>query len=148
MSFGDQLKQCREEMGLSRGEVAEKLGVSVSAISNYENGLSFPKEEVMLRLFDSLQTEPNVLFQDSFRAGKQVLARSEKAFLEKYRSLSPSGREAVRAVLDAMCAYCEEVELGVQETEPRIIPFYRTPAAAGYAAPAFGEDFDTEVGVR
>ena len=142
MSFGDQLKQCREEMGISRGEIAERLGISVSAISNYENGLSFPKEEVMLRLFDCLNTEPNVLFRDSFRGGKQVLGRSEEILLKKYRSLSPSGREAVRAVLDAMCAYCEEVEMGVREVEPRVIPFYRTPAAAGYAAPAFGEDFE------
>jgi len=142
MGFGEQLKRCREELGLSRGEVAEKLGISVSAISNYENGLSFPVDKVLLRLFDILNTEPNVLFQDSFRAGKQVLGRSEKALLEKYRTLSPAGREAVRAVLDAMCAYCEEAETGIRETEPRVIPFYRSPAAAGYAAPAFGEDFE------
>ncbi|MEI3304947.1 MAG: hypothetical protein V8R40_02280 [Dysosmobacter sp.] len=28
------------------------------------------------------------------------------------------------------------------EQEPRVIPLYRSPAAAGYAAPVFGEDFD------
>ena len=28
------------------------------------------------------------------------------------------------------------------EEEPRVIPLYRSPAAAGYAAPVFGEDFD------
>lgn len=142
MGFGDQLKRCREELGISRGAVAEKLGISVSAISNYENGLSFPKDEVLLRLFDALHTEPNVLFQDSFHAGKRVLGKSETVLLEKYRSLSPSGREAVRAVLDAMCAYCEETELSTHKPEPRVIPFYCSPAAAGYAAPAFGEDFE------
>ena len=26
--------------------------------------------------------------------------------------------------------------------EPRQIPLYRTPAAAGYASPVYGEDFD------
>ena len=75
MSFGYQLKKRREELGLSRAVFAERLGVSASAISNYENGLSFPKEEVMLRLFDSLKVDPNTLFQDSYRDGRNVLHR-------------------------------------------------------------------------
>ena len=53
MSFGERIKFRRGELKLSRGELAGRLGVSPSAVSNYENGLSFPKEDVMLRLFDS-----------------------------------------------------------------------------------------------
>ena len=54
MSFGDQLKKRREELGLSRSELADRLGVSRSAVGNYETGVSAPKEEVLLRLFDAL----------------------------------------------------------------------------------------------
>lgn len=142
MSFGSQLKKRREELGLSRNVFADRLGVSASAISNYENGLSFPKEEVILRLFDSLETEPNVLFQDSFRGGRNVLAQSEQTLLKQYRSLSPKGRETVRSVVEALCAYRDDLEAGRTEQEPRVIPLYRSPAAAGYAAPVFGEDFE------
>ena len=63
MSFGERIKFRRGELKLSRGELAGRLGVSPSAVSNYENGLSFPKEDVMLRLFDSLETDPNQLFR-------------------------------------------------------------------------------------
>ena len=52
MSFGERIKFRRGELKLSRGELAGRLGVSPSAVSNYENGLSFPKEDVMLRPFD------------------------------------------------------------------------------------------------
>lgn len=142
MSFGDQLKKRREELGASRAEIAMGLGVSVSAISNYENGLSFPKEDVMLRLFDCLETDPNTLFQDHFRDGGAVLSRSEKKLLHAYRGLSPLGREAVRSVAEAMGAYQEELEQGSGRRETRMIPLYGSPAAAGYAAPVFGEDFD------
>lgn len=142
MSFGIQLKRRREELGLSRTELAERLGVSASSISNYENGLSFPKEEVMLRLFDGLETEPNALFRDSFRAGGWVLSRSERQMLERYRGLPPKGRETVRSVVDALCAYQDEAE-AVREREPRVIPLYCSPAAAGYAAPVFGTDFES-----
>lgn len=142
MSFGSQLKKRREELGLSRSVFAERLGVSASAISNYENGLSFPKEEVMLRLFDGLETEPNVLFQDSFRGGRNVLTQSEQLLLKQYRGLSPKGRETVRSVVEVLCAYRDDLEAGRTEKEPRVIPLYRSPAAAGYAAPVFGEDFE------
>ena len=50
MSLGQQMKTRRKELGLSRAALAEKLGVTLSAISNYENGISSPKEEILLRL--------------------------------------------------------------------------------------------------
>ncbi len=143
MSFGSQLKICREERGYTRPALAELLGVSASAISNYENGLSFPKEDVMLRLFDCLGTDPNTLFQDSFRTGYGILTTHERRLIERYRSLSPLGKESVRSLVDALCAYQDEVEFGKPEREPRVIPLYRSPAAAGYASPVFGEDFDS-----
>ena len=142
MCFGERMQARREELGLTRQELAALLGVSPSAVSNYEKNISFPKEEVMLRLFDCLDTDPNTLFQDSFRRGGQVLSHSERQLLDRYRGLSPMGRETVRSVVEALCAYRDDLEAGREEREPRVIPLYRSPAAAGYAAPVFGEDFD------
>jgi len=142
MNFGDRMRARREELGMSRAQLAALLGVTLSAVGNYEKSISFPREEIILRLFDCLQTDPNTLFQDSFHTGSQVLASTERALLECYRSLSPLGRESVRSVVDAMCAYRDDLETGKPGQEPRVIPLYRSPAAAGYAAPVFGEDFD------
>lgn len=143
MSFGGQLKKRRGELGLSRPELAEMLGVSPSAVSNYESGISFPKEEFLLRLFDCLETDPNTLFQDSFLGGGWTLSAAERSLVEQYRGLSPMGRETVRSVVETLCAYRDDLENSrPQKAEPRVIPLYRTPAAAGYAAPVFGEDFD------
>ena len=140
MAFGDRNKARREELALSRPQLADRLGVTPSTVSNYETGVSFPKEEMMLRLFDCLETDPNTLFQDSFRRGADVLTERERQLLEQYRSLSPLGRESVQTMVEALRA-CQQ-ESAAPEQEPRVIPLYRTPAAAGYAAPVFGEDFD------
>lgn len=82
----------------------------------------------MLRLFDCLETEPNVLFRDSYREGGRSLSASEQALLRQYRGLSLKGRETVRSVVDALCAYRDEVEeTGPEKQEPRVIPLYRNP---------------------
>ena len=120
MSFGERIKYRRGELKLSRADLAERLGVSSSAVSNYENGVSFPKEDIMLRLFDSLETEPNILFQDSYRGGGQVMSGPEQALLRQYRGLSPMGRESVRSVVEALCSYRDELEAAQPEQrEPR-----------------------------
>ena len=97
----------------------------------------------MLRLFDCLEIDPNTLFQDSFRHGRSVLTQKERQLLEQYRSLSSAGREGISAVLKTLLAYQAELERPAPERESRVIPLYRTPAAAGYAAPVFGEDLTT-----
>ena len=91
MALGDRIKARREALSLTRPQLAERLGVAPSTVSNYETGISFPKEEIMLRLFDCLETDPNTLFQDSFQGGAQVLSPSEQRLVEQYRALSPAG---------------------------------------------------------
>ena len=112
MSFGKQMRLRREELQLSRASLAEMLGVSPSAISNYENGVSSPKEEVLLRLFDALQIDPNYLYRDSFRAGS-FGSHEEQALIEAYRALPPLGREAVRSLIDSLGALCRAQEESV-----------------------------------
>ena len=95
MSFCEQLRKRREELGLSRAELAERLGVSLSAVGNYETGVSAPKEGVLLRLFDALEVDPNYLYRGSFRSGGGSCSDEELHLLEKYRRLPLTGRQTV-----------------------------------------------------
>ena len=142
MSFGDQLKKRREELGLSRSELADRLGVSRSAVGNYETGVSAPKEEVLLRLFDALHVEPNYLYRDAYRGGGEGVSDEERSLLEKYRRLGLSGRQTLHTVADALGTMQQELQAAAPEPAPRVIPLYCSPAAAGYAAPVFGEDYE------
>ncbi|MEA4814182.1 MAG: LexA family transcriptional regulator [Oscillospiraceae bacterium] len=142
MNFGQRLRARREELKMSRAELAEALGVSRSAIGNYETGVSFPKEDIMLRLFDCLDVEPNYLYRDSFSATEHTLSASEHRLVKDYRSLTRTGQETVHAVVRALSVYQEDLMRDSSQSEERIIPLYRSPAAAGYASPVFGEDFD------
>lgn len=144
MSFGEQLRKRREELGLSRTELAQRLGVSRSAVGNYETGVSAPKEEVLLRLFDALGVEPNYLYRDAYRAAATgAPSQEERRLLEKYRRLSLAGRQTVHTVVDALEGLQQEMEQTQPRRESRSIPLYFSPAAAGYAAPVFSEDYET-----
>ena len=110
MSFGEQLRRRREELGISRAELAEKLGVSRSAIGNYETGVSAPKEDVLLRLFDALQVDPNYLYRDSFRAQEPGVSEEELRLVKKYRRLNLTGRRTVYALVDSLGQWQEELE--------------------------------------
>lgn len=143
MGFAEQMKKRRRELGLSRADVAQRLGVSVSAISNYENGVSSPKEEILLRLFDVLEAEPNYLFQDSFRAGEGSLSSGEQQLIRRYRVLSAKGKLAVGAMLDAMEDAHGSRVIPVEAAKPcRRIPLFASPAAAGYVSPVLGEEYE------
>ena len=45
MTFGEQIKQGREEQNLTQEELAERIGVSRQAVSKWESGLSVPRGE-------------------------------------------------------------------------------------------------------
>ena len=141
MSFCEQLQKRRKELGLSRTELAARLGVSPSAVGNYETGVSAPKEEVLLRLFDALGVDPNYLYRDAYRAHGGIRSDEEQALLEGYRRLSLAGRQTVHTMVRALEDLQQESERLQPRQERRTIPLYQSPAAAGFAAPVFGEDY-------
>lgn len=50
MDFGEHFKKCRKQSGLTQKQVAGKLGVYQSNISDWENNVSRPEYENLLAL--------------------------------------------------------------------------------------------------
>lgn len=141
MSFSQRLRQRREEKQLTQAQLAALLGVSKSAVGNYETGVSMPKEAVLLKLFTALDTEPNYFFQDSFRAG-EIVSPAERELVARYRALSAKGKRAVGALLDAAEEHGGKTVSLPARQEIRRIPLFASAAAAGYAAPVLGEEYE------
>ena len=142
MGFGQRMRQRREELGMTRAELAALLGVSLSAVGNYETDQNAMRSELLPRLFHALQVDPNYMYQDYFLGEGFRLDSHEQALMEKYRSLTLAGRRTVESVLTAICDYQEDMASIREPEEIREIPLYRNPAAAGFASPVFGADYD------
>lgn len=104
MSINSRIKERREELKMSRQELADKIGVTPSAIANYENGVSSPKIELLYKLFDVLQCDANYLYQDEMKNftddNEFRLSKDEMKIIEHYRLLSDKGKNAVQYIFD------------------------------------------------
>lgn len=104
MSFASRLKQAREQAGLTQQAFADKLGVTKNSISNYENGVSSPKWDILLKIFDVLHVDPNFLYQDNFspieaaslRSAIQAMDEQEQAQISEltsdFKKLNDAGK--------------------------------------------------------
>ena len=64
-TFGQFLRQKRNEKGMTQKELAEKLFLSESAISKWEKGLSVPDSDMLISLSDALGTPVSTLLGEN-----------------------------------------------------------------------------------
>ena len=123
MSFASRLRQAREQSGLTQQDLAEKLGITKSAIGNYENGVSSPKWDVLLKIFDVLKVEPNFLYQDSFSLETpetSPLTPQQSALLSSFDLLNEEGQQKALDYVDDLVLtgrYKKCAALGVDTKE-------------------------------
>ncbi len=116
MEIGSKLRSRRAELGLSRNQLAEKLRISPSAIANYENGISYPKPEILISLMGALNIDANYLFQDSITNHRieslygQALSPEEQSAIQKYRELSAESKRLVRVIISEEYERCRTRE--------------------------------------
>lgn len=63
-SFGQNLIYYRRKKGLTQQEVADKLNLNRSTYTKYETSVSEPSLEILLKIADIFDVEPNKLLND------------------------------------------------------------------------------------
>ena len=94
-------KDIREERAFHQREVAEYLGISRSAYSNYENGTRSPDIGILKKLADLFCISMDELLDYSPGNRRESgLSWKEKGLLCKYRTLSVNGQLRIQKQLD------------------------------------------------
>lgn len=70
--YGDRLRWIRENKGITQGALAEAIGLSTSAIGNYERGYRKPDNPTILKLAEALKVRPEE-FAGKMNAGIQEI---------------------------------------------------------------------------
>ncbi len=69
MQTGDLIKKARTNAGVTQAELAERLGITPQAVSQYERGIKNPKLETIRRIAEAL----GVLVPDLYPEGMQAM---------------------------------------------------------------------------
>lgn len=147
MSVGSRIKELREHRDLTRNDLAQKIGVTPGAISNYENGISSPKIEILFKIMDVLECDANYLYQDDMEAKPVIFTTTlkEQDFLKKYRELPPHSQGAVDNCLNYEHKYhkLKEKERILSNAEESVdLPLFYLPASAGGGAFLDSDDYE------
>lgn len=100
-SFGDRLKQFRKESGLTQYQLAAFVGVSGSAVGNWENRPhETPKGDNLLKLAEAFGVDPTELLGQSWKGAKE--SAEEVQLLAAFRVLSKERQLLAIKLLEAL----------------------------------------------
>ena len=139
MKLTEKLDILMAERGITRGRLAEETGIPYNTlVGYYTRGYSNVKLTNLTRLCSYFGVTLDELCDDARELGGEE--RKLGAVSERYASLSDGARSIVDGVIDGLIGL-ESPARGPAEKKITYIREYVTPAAAGYASPAEGEDY-------
>ena len=102
--IGKRIKQCREQIGLTQEQFAEKLGVATNYISMIERGASFPRCERLIAIINGLETSADTIFCDVIDHAAEYRA---SILSQKLQSLPPADQKRILEIVEFMIQQAE-----------------------------------------
>lgn len=99
--IGSRIRKYREENNLSQKQLAEKIGVSNSRVSNWEQGLNRPDADILAAICVALDVSPSLLL--GIQVTGDELTEQERRVLKAYRE-----KENVRQAVHILLGVSEE----------------------------------------
>lgn len=94
--IGNRIRKYREECNMTQKQLAERIGVSNSRVSNWEQGLNRPDADILAAVCVALDVSPSLLL--GIRATGDDLTEQERRVLKAYRE-KDDVRQAVHILL-------------------------------------------------
>lgn len=97
--IGKRIKQCRERLGLTQEQFAEKTGFTANYISTIERGASFPRCENLIILINALEVSADAIFCDVLDYAAKF---KESKLAEELDTLSPDAKKRILQIVEFM----------------------------------------------
>lgn len=82
--IGNRIRKYREECGISQVQLAQKLGVSNSRVSNWEQGINRPDADIIAEICRALNVSPSDLL--NVRLSQDEFSEHERNLIKAYRA--------------------------------------------------------------
>lgn len=138
--IGSVLKKLLNEKEVTVNELSKRVGASpqtlYSVIKRDNNKIDF---DLLLRICGELDVPMELFYGE--KASPRLPDTDEMELLGKYRVLDDHGKKLANLVVNTEYERILSSRK-VEKLPGKVIPLYATPAAAGYANPILGEDFE------
>lgn len=94
--IGNRIRKFRKESGLTQEQLAQKINVTKSRVSNWEQGINRPDADILAELCKALNVSPSVLL--NVHLTDEELNEQERKVVNAYRE-KPDLRQAVDILL-------------------------------------------------
>jgi transcriptional regulator with XRE-family HTH domain len=102
VKFSDRIMQARKEKGLSRDELAEKIGTSGPIVGRYERGDMMPSIDIATKISEALEVSLD------FLVGKSSLLLKDNNMLERLEDISKLPTAKQTELFNVMDAYLRD----------------------------------------
>ena len=97
--IGKRIKQCRERLGLTQEQFAEKTGFTANYISTIERGASFPRYDKLVAIINGLKTSADSIFCDVIEHTTEYRATW---LSEKIAGLPPEEQQRILEIIELL----------------------------------------------
>ena len=134
LPLGARIRHFREQARMEQKELAERLGVTGNAVSNWENGRSRPDLNLLPALCKALDITLYEVF--GMKAPVLSLSEEEQIHLTAYRELDRDYQKAVDSLIDSLLAK----QHTANSRRIRTLLYFEKPLAAGTGDPSEFEE--------
>lgn len=130
--IGERLKSIREKTGMNKKDFATYLGLKYTTYNNYETEAREPASDFLILISEKFDVSIDYIFglkKEGIVEHSYQLKSSEFNIIEKYRKLSPHGKEVVDFILEK--EYEHSLECIIPDSTTRFVPYFYRLASAG-----------------
>ena len=96
--IGKRIKECREKIGLTQEQFAEKTGLTTNYISTVERGASFPRCEKLITILNALEVSADAIFCDVLIHSNTYKSSS---LSDELSTLSPEAQKRILQIVES-----------------------------------------------
>ena len=105
VEFGRRLQECRERKRITKKELAQNIGVTLSQICHYENGDDLPKYDILKKIACFLEISADYLLAVPVKnniTADQSISGQKKILIDKIINISDRDAEFLSSVIPQM----------------------------------------------
>ena len=103
-NIGDRIRESRKKLNLTQDQLAEKLDITVTYVSEIERNLKLPSMTLFIKLVETLDVSADYLLRDIVSTRNLY---GDKQIASKLARLTPKQRVALEALIDTYLNYLD-----------------------------------------